>query len=57
MSDRDILNVAEVAEYLQVSTKWVYEAVGLQRVPHFKVGNRIRFRRDDLAVWIQEQSK
>ena len=43
------LSVQEMAELLGVSTHWVYEATGAQRLPHSKVGRYTRFTPADVA--------
>lgn len=35
--------VAQTAEYLQVSTSWVYRATERRELPHLKLGGLIRF--------------
>ena len=40
-----ILSVEELAEYLRVSSKWVYDHT--YELPHFKLGGLLRFRKKD----------
>lgn len=56
MSER-LLTVREVAEYLQMSRDWVSQhAAGVRRpqIPSIKMGKAVRFRREDLAQFIEE---
>jgi excisionase family DNA binding protein len=50
---RHVLCVKEVAEYLRVSTTWVYRM--LERDPHslpaYKIGGTWRFNIEDLDAW------
>ncbi len=41
-----IYSVEELAEYLRVSTKWVYAHAF--ELPHFKLGGLLRFRKKDI---------
>lgn len=45
--------VDEVAERLQISTKWLYTACKRGDFPHVKVGNRIRFTERQVRDWIE----
>jgi excisionase family DNA binding protein len=41
-----IFSVDELAEYLRVSAKWVYEHT--YELPHFKLGGLLRFRKKEI---------
>lgn len=50
-----LLNVAEVAEMLNVPVSWVYGRTrerGVQRIPHVKLGKYLRFDADAIRNWI-----
>lgn len=51
-----LLNVAEAAEYVGVSTKTIYRALESGRLAHARVGQRkgYRIRREWLDDWIDE---
>jgi len=42
--DENLIGAEELAERLGVGVQWVYDQVGLGRIPHFKVGKYLRFR-------------
>lgn len=50
----DLLTVPEVAALLRLTVKGVYGLVEGRRIPHFKVGNRVRFDREDVVRWLSE---
>jgi len=52
-SDREILTVAEVAEYLRVHTTTIYRLLKTRKLPAFRVGSDWRFFRDDIDSWIR----
>ena len=55
MSDEhDILTVEEVARYLKVTERHVYNLLSDRKVPAFKVGGAWRFKREQLEQWIEE---
>jgi excisionase family DNA binding protein len=43
----------EVAGMLRVSRQTVYNYVRLNQIPHFKIGNKVRFRRIDIENLMQ----
>ncbi|MCR9161692.1 MAG: helix-turn-helix domain-containing protein [Nannocystaceae bacterium] len=51
-----VLTAAEVAKFLRVSRKTVYDAVATGDLPGFRIGNRLRFHRDEvLRLFRQER--
>ena len=52
-----LMTVKEVAKKLGVSENWVYSHLRLREplVPHFRLGGHIRFREEDIDIWIEEQ--
>jgi excisionase family DNA binding protein len=54
MSD-EILTIQELAEYLKLNEKTAYRLAGEGKLPGFKVGGSWRFKREDIAQWIEQQ--
>jgi excisionase family DNA binding protein len=55
-----IFSVEELADYMKVSSKWVYDHK--HELPHFKPGGLLRFRKTDIdreidKLFLKEQSK
>ena len=50
--DDSLLGVKELAQYLGVSTQWVYERVQLKEIPYIKMGKHLRFRKWDIDTWL-----
>lgn len=50
-----ILTLKEVAAYLKLAEKTAYRLASEGKLPGFKVGGSWRFKREDLAVWIEKQ--
>jgi len=53
--DDTIFDVEGLARYLSVETSWVYKQVSLREIPHFKTGKYTKFRKKDIARWIESQ--
>lgn len=50
--DDPIMGVQELAEYLGMSDKWVYDQTGGNRIPFFKLGSIVKFRRSVIDKWL-----
>ncbi|WP_270620001.1 helix-turn-helix domain-containing protein [Paenibacillus macerans] len=49
------LDVKEAAAFLRVSTWMIYDMVRKKKIPFFRIGSRIFFRKKDLEMMITEQ--
>ena len=52
----DIMNINEVAEYLQLSTKSIYRLIKSGELPAKKVLNKWRFSRERVKEWIDSST-
>ncbi len=50
-----LLDIEGLAEWLATSPRHIRRLVAEKRVPYVKVGHFVRFDRDDIAAWIEEQ--
>lgn len=50
-----VLTVQEVAEYLKVTTKTVYELIRQGQLPSFRIGRAVRCRRSAIEAFIEER--
>ena len=55
--NRDIMNIDEVAEYLQLNKKSIYRLIKSGELPAKKVLNKWRFSRERVNEWIGGKSK
>lgn len=53
----EIFTLDEVAAYLKVGKRTVYRLAAARKIPAFKVGGTWRFRRQEIDLWITEQTK
>lgn len=56
MTDR-ALTIRQVAEYLQVTERTIYNLAWAGKLPGFKVGNIWRFKKDDIDKWIETNKR
>ena len=47
-----LLDVAGLAEHLGVSERFVRRLVDQRRIPFHKIGKYVRFRPDEVSVWV-----
>lgn len=52
-----LLNVQEVAEFLQMNAATIYGWAQEGKIPAIKLGRSWRFRRADLEKWLDANSK
>ena len=53
-SDR-LLSQREAARYLGISTRYLWTLRTTGKLPYLKIGNRVKYRIDDLRRWAAEQ--
>ena len=51
-NDDPIMGVHELTEYLGMSDKWIYDQTAGNRIPFFKLGSIIKFRRSAIDKWL-----
>jgi len=56
-SGKDLLTINEAAEFLNVKVSWLRQAVFRREIDHVKMGALIRFRIEDLKVFIKRNLK
>ena len=52
-AEESIMGVAELAEYLGMSEKWIYDQTGGKRIPYFKLGSILKFKKTDIDKWVR----
>lgn len=51
--DQELLSVDDVARWLNVPKRWVYDRVQRGELPAGRAGKYLRFRRADVAAYIE----
>lgn len=57
MTQDTLLNVKQVAEYLQLKESTIYSWAQDGKIPAIKIGRTWRFRRTDLDSWLERHLK
>ena len=47
------LNVQDVARYLKLRVSTVYSMAEQRRIPHYRVGRQLRFRKSEIDQWAE----
>lgn len=56
--DRDqLLDARAAADFLGLKAPTVYQWAGAGRLPNFKVGGAVRFRRSELEEWLESNRR
>ena len=55
LSNDIIFDVKQLAVYLGVSLKWIYERTCRKTIPHHKIGGSVRFRKSEIDKWFEDQ--
>jgi excisionase family DNA binding protein len=55
-SGSGLLTVDQLTSWLNVSKKTIYKWVHSKKVPHYKLGNILRFDRVVIQAWLSERS-
>jgi excisionase family DNA binding protein len=50
----EILDVKQASDFLRLKITTLYEKTSEKTIPHFKKGNKLYFKRDELDTWVQE---
>ena len=49
--------VNEISEYLNLKPSTLYAMAAGKRIPHFKVGRLLRFKKSEIDLWIEGSKK
>lgn len=54
MLDKEILDIEELSSFLRIPKGTVYKMCERGKIPHFKAGKRLRFRKSAIDRWIEK---
>lgn len=52
---KELLSTTETAEFLGISKNTLYEWIIQKKIPHFKVGRLVKFKKEDLDAWLKKK--
>lgn len=51
----EIMNVKEVAEYLNCSSSKIRNMVRDKQIPNFRIGSKLNFNKQTIDMWVHNQ--
>ncbi len=54
---KEFIPIDEVSQYLGIKTSTLYAMVGEKKIPHYKVGRLVRFKRSEIELWMEGNRK
>ena len=57
MADRELMTIEEVADYLRVKKRTVYEWVKNRKIPAIKTVGQWRFKEVQIDTWLENQQE
>ena len=51
---KEILEIKQLSNYLQVSISEIRKLVRQKNIPYFRIGNRLKFDLANINLWIEE---
>jgi excisionase family DNA binding protein len=51
----EYLKIDDISAYLNIKTKTLYALVESGDIPHYRIGRLIRFKREDVDLWMEEK--
>ena len=52
-----VLNIKELAKYLNVTERTIYNLLDRGELPAFRVGASWRFKKEDIEAWIEDNKE
>jgi excisionase family DNA binding protein len=56
MSNGALMTIYELADYLKVTRRTIYEWLKLHKIPAVKIVGQWRFRKEKIDAWIENHS-
>jgi excisionase family DNA binding protein len=51
----EYFKIEDISAYLNIKTKTLYAMVEAGDIPHYRIGRLIRFKREDVDLWMEEK--
>ena len=51
---KEILDIKQLSNYLQVSISEIRKLVRQKNIPYYRIGNRLKFDLANINLWIEE---
>ena len=51
---KEICDIKEIADYLDISVAEIRKMVRAKKIPFFRLGNRLKFRKNTIDSWLEK---
>jgi excisionase family DNA binding protein len=51
--ESEFIKIEEMSDYLNIKVKTLYSLVSSGDIPHYRVGRLIRFKKEDIDIWME----
>jgi len=51
------IDIQEASKFLCTRVSWIYQNRRLQRIPCYKLGNKLVFKKKELDLWMKNQNR
>jgi len=55
MNRDDYCGIEELADWLELSKNTIYNYTCAKKIPYYKIGKILRFKKADICDWIEKQ--
>ena len=56
MMDNNLMTIDDVADYLRITRRTIYEWLKTNKIPAIKLVGQWRFKRDKIDAWLENHS-
>jgi len=56
-SNSVFMDIKSLSDYLGMKASTLYSLVEQKKIPHYKVGRLVRFKKSDIDLWMEENKK
>jgi excisionase family DNA binding protein len=55
--DSEYFVIQKLSEYLEIKVSTLYSLVAQRKIPHYKVGRLVRFKKSEIDLWMEGNKK
>ena len=55
--DSEFMTIQKLSEYLVIKASTIYSLAEQKKIPHYKVGRLLRFKKSDIDAWMEGHRK
>jgi excisionase family DNA binding protein len=56
-NNSEYMDVQKLSEYLEMKASTLYSLAEQKKIPHYKVGRLVRFKKSDIDLWMETNKK